>query len=251
MWAKLKKSRLRPFLLKLWAIGDQLYPKHLGVPPTNVPLLVHEALLILEDLGEKEKGVLLDIGGRNAPYRKQLSRLASRYICLDIEPGEMQRVQIIGDALRLPIRNSSIKVAVLFEVLEHLREPHQATHEIARILAPNGLLLVTAPQYWHIHGWPSDYFRFTNHGLMYLCQQVGFDVVKMWRRGGPCILLSLVMVNTFNLNGDPLRRVFIGVPLTWVCYVLDSIFFSTMEDRKNPDTRGWALIARKPPNNTA
>ena len=50
--------------------------------------------------------------------------------------------------------------------------------EIARTLAPGGLLLVAAPHEWEVHQAPHDYFRYTRYGLRYLLEKAGFEVVR-------------------------------------------------------------------------
>ncbi len=47
------------------------------------------------------------------------------------------------DALELPTH--SIKIIGLFDVIEHLDEPHVLIHEVARVLEPAGVVVVTVP----------------------------------------------------------------------------------------------------------
>ena len=56
----------------------------------------------------------------------------------------------IDDAGRLPFEDGSFDVVVCIEVLEHLFAPLDAVWEMARVLRPGGLLIVTVPNvaYW-------------------------------------------------------------------------------------------------------
>jgi len=70
---------------------------------------------------------------------------------------------IIGDITK---RNTSIAdnefdVIVCMDVLEHTLDPFGAIEEIYRILSPDGLLLVSAPLNFRIHGPIPDCWRFT------------------------------------------------------------------------------------------
>jgi methionine biosynthesis protein MetW len=58
--------------------------------------------------------------------------------------------QRIDDASRLPFADASFDVVVCVEVLEHLFAPLDAVREMARVLRPGGLLIVTVPNvaYW-------------------------------------------------------------------------------------------------------
>ena len=51
------------------------------------------------------------------------------------------------------------------------------------------MLTITTPQYWHVHGHSSDYYRFTDTGLRSLCERAGFRVLDCWSRGGPILII--------------------------------------------------------------
>ena len=38
---------------------------------------------------------------------------------------------------------------------------------------------MTAPHVWYLHEQPYDYYRYTSHGLRYLCDQAGFSDIKV------------------------------------------------------------------------
>jgi len=50
-----------------------------------------------------------------------------------------------GDLRRLEIEDGSFEVVVCFEVIEHFDEPQVVLDELARVLAPGGLLLISSP----------------------------------------------------------------------------------------------------------
>lgn len=50
-------------------------------------------------------------------------------------------------------------------MLEHLREPGKALREIARVMRPQGGVLLSMPFLYPIHDAPHDYQRYTAHGL--------------------------------------------------------------------------------------
>jgi SAM-dependent methyltransferase len=54
---------------------------------------------------------------------------------------------------------------VCTEVLEHTLQPFDAVREIKRMLKPGGLVLVSVPFNFRIHGPLPDCWRFTEHGL--------------------------------------------------------------------------------------
>mgnify|MGYP001809873505 FL=1 len=61
-------------------------------------------------------------------------------------------------------------------VLEHCTEPFRLCANISRLLRPGGVLLVSAPFAWRVHGYPSDYWRFTPDGIRALFTDLSFDM---------------------------------------------------------------------------
>ena len=66
---------------------------------------------------------------------------------------------------------------VCTEVLEHTLQPFDAVAEIHRLLKSGGLLLLTVPFNFRIHGPLPDCWRFTEHGLRALLKD--FDLVEL------------------------------------------------------------------------
>ena len=101
-------------------------------------------------------------GGRHAPHDSAWGTEVRRFR-LDVSP--VHRPHVVGDASRLPLRDASIDVVTMIEVLEHVPEPWRAVDEARRVLRPGGVLVGSAPLVWPIHADPHDYFRFTDAGL--------------------------------------------------------------------------------------
>jgi SAM-dependent methyltransferase len=50
-----------------------------------------------------------------------------------------------ADVTSLPYRNDSFEAVVCFEVIEHVEQPETVLDELTRVLAPDGLLLISSP----------------------------------------------------------------------------------------------------------
>jgi ubiquinone/menaquinone biosynthesis C-methylase UbiE len=103
-------------------------------------------------------GVVLDIGCGSALVADQLLDLPLRYVGLDFgghhiesaakrhrdAEGTALRTSFVrGDGERMPLRDASVDVVVFTEVIEHLVQPELAVWEIARVLRPGGVLVMT------------------------------------------------------------------------------------------------------------
>lgn len=63
------------------------------------------------------------------------------------------------------VSSSRYDFVVCTEVLEHTLRPFDAIKEILRILKPGGILFLSVPLNFRIHGPLPDCWRFTEHGL--------------------------------------------------------------------------------------
>ena len=58
---------------------------------------------------------------------------------------DTSRVDITSDIIQIPVPGESFDAVMCVEVLEHVPAPVQALRELARVLKPGGILIVTAP----------------------------------------------------------------------------------------------------------
>jgi SAM-dependent methyltransferase len=95
----------------------------------------------------------------------------------DLRPGP--GVDRVEDLRALTLAGGSVGTAVCLETLEHCEDPLTACRELARVVRPGGVCLVSTPFLLGIHGYPSDYFRFTPEALRSMLG--GFDAC--WAAG--------------------------------------------------------------------
>lgn len=116
-------------------------------------------------------GPVVELGAYNMPGYESLSNLrpffpGQEYIGCDIRRGN--GVDRVEDAHHLSFEDGTVGTLLAFEILEHLRDPHLAVAEAHRALSDNGLLAVSVPFTYRLHGFPSDYWRFTASGVYQL-----------------------------------------------------------------------------------
>lgn len=106
---------------------------------------------------------------------------------LDMQPG--QNVDIVGDIHSMPADWSGRFSGVLCsEVLEHVARPWLALPELRRVIRPGGWIVVTTLLTFHIHGYPDDFYRYTESGLRLLLTDAGFTDIAI-EYGGDTILV--------------------------------------------------------------
>src|SRR5262245_7367816 len=136
--------------------------------------------------------LVLDAGAGQCQHRRSFAHC--RYVGVDLaigDPGwDYGKLDAVADLERLPFADASFAAALNIVVLEHTKDPAAVLRELARVLAPDGRLLLIAPQEWAVHQVPNDFFRFTNHGLRLLLERAGFGDLEIVPVGGLFSLLG-------------------------------------------------------------
>jgi SAM-dependent methyltransferase len=97
------------------------------------------------------------------------------YVGLDVQAGP--DVDRVGDLHALPPEWSDYFDAfVAVAVFEHLERPWIAAREVARVLKPGGRFFISTHQCYPIHGYPSDFFRFSKEALRLILEDAGLVV---------------------------------------------------------------------------
>jgi SAM-dependent methyltransferase len=109
---------------------------------------------------------LVDIGGKGKPYACFFAGRVKSHLVMDIAPAPS--VDLVGDARKMPLADSSVDAVLITQVLEHVPEPLKVIAEIQRVLKPGGTLLLSVPSIFPQHGFPGDYWRYMPEGLRWI-----------------------------------------------------------------------------------
>ena len=153
-------------------------------------LLEHNLCLQLDSLrlpSGNRRAVLLDLGGVGR-YRSWLP--AGRLITCDLNP--RHRPDVVGRGEHIPLQSASVDFVISTEVLEHCPEPAKFAMEIHRVMRPGGMLVLTTPFVYVVHGWPQDYYRFTASGLEHLFRV--FTKIEVSSFGNRFVVMHDLMV---------------------------------------------------------
>jgi SAM-dependent methyltransferase len=88
------------------------------------------------------------------------------YLGVDSRPGP--GVDCVASVEALPQRDASVGTVLAFSLFEHVERFWVGFDEVYRVLRPDGAFVVSCPFYFHEHGYPSDYWRFTPRAFEFL-----------------------------------------------------------------------------------
>jgi SAM-dependent methyltransferase len=139
----------------------------------------------------------LDVGSDKCPYRALLEERGYLVETLDIAAG--MGVDHVGTAEFTGLPEGSYDLVLCTQVLEHSSQPWVAMREMKRLLAPHGILVFSAPHVWFFHPHPSDNWRFTQEGMLRLCEEGGLKPVALAAQGGT--VLTIGQITNFVFYG--------------------------------------------------
>jgi SAM-dependent methyltransferase len=192
------------------------------------------------------RGITIDIGCGDKPYRDFITPFAQRYYGVD-HPGMLHKktlVDVYSIAYSLPFKNRSIDTVFTTAVLEHLEEPSDAVKEFARVLKQDGYVIATVPLFWHVHEEPRDFYRYTSFGLRHLFTKAGFEIKVIKPMSGFWVTfgqhLSYIIL---RFNKGPVKLIpilpLIAIIIQTVSFLLDKL------DKSDRWTWAYLLVARK------
>jgi hypothetical protein len=124
-----------------------------------------------------ELGTLQSVPGRSTLHRDWVPH-ACEFLGTDIEAGA--DVDVVADLHRLShvVGRERFDVILSCSTFEHLKYPTLAAHEIMKSLKVGGLLYIQTHQSFPLHGYPNDYFRFSQDALASLFgTEMGVEIV--------------------------------------------------------------------------
>ncbi|MER7362099.1 class I SAM-dependent methyltransferase [Nonomuraea wenchangensis] len=142
----------------------------------------------LRELGRP--GVALDIGAAGGGNTRVLAEAGWDATATDMDESALEMARQRGvpavraDARALPFGSGSVDLVTAFDVLEHVREDHLVTEEIARVLAPGGHVLIAVPcdmALWSAHDDAVGHVRrYRRESLTIVVEKAGLQVDRVW-----------------------------------------------------------------------
>lgn len=147
------------------------------------------------------RGILVDLGCGEAPYKDFFLQFAKQYVGIDwSNTYHNSQASIISDLNKhIDLPDHYADTIVSLSVMEHLYEPQIFLKESYRILRMDGVMILQVPWMWWIHEAPHDYFRYTPYGLKFLFENAGFEDIKVQPMSG-FFSMWILKMNYFSLR---------------------------------------------------
>jgi SAM-dependent methyltransferase len=137
-----------------WDLIKRYYPVYEGKGPVFREFL-EEHLdfdLVLVDVGcGRGKETVLN-------YKEEMKCSIGMDLSAEISKNPTVHHRVVGDAIKIPLRNGCVDVVVCQELVEHLKDPAGFFQEVSRVLRRNGQFIIMTP---NLLGWRSLVSRLT------------------------------------------------------------------------------------------
>jgi len=129
---------------------------------------------------------VLEIGSKHygpvsQDYRQLFARLGP-YTGCDMQAGDGVDVvaDLTADFDSLPgsLTRLRYRTILCMSVMEHVRDVYRFAANLRRLLAEDGVALISVPWVWRFHGYPSDYWRFSPEALKFLFEPLALDQAR-------------------------------------------------------------------------
>jgi SAM-dependent methyltransferase len=148
-----------------------------------------------------------------------------------------------------PLQDERYDVLLSTQVIEHVDDLEFLVKEMSRVLKSDGVIILSFPFIYNVHGEPHDYRRLTTYGAKELLSD--FEIVHMEAQGGIGSTLVVLFLNWLNAElslsgiGKLVKGIILPlfIPASLVLNLLGLVLDQL--DHTNIFYSGIILIARK------
>ena len=200
------------------------------------------------------KGVCLDIGSGNSPYKKYLINQIDEYIAVDKQETHKHMFSNSkekfkdADIKNLPFKDNYADTILLTQVLEHIDDPFKALDEVYRVLKKDGILILSVPFIYQTHAAPYDFYRFSEFALRNIIKKYEFKEIEFIHQG----FLGTTVVSIINgfvweiASRNKFLRNTLLLPLLLMFFSISNILGLILDRIENRNfTPNFWLILRK------
>ena len=150
---------------------------------------MHSVIAALAERHARHGMMALDFGCGDRPYEPIFRSRGMAYIGADFGVGADIAIAADGHMTAL---DNSCDMVLSFQVLEHVRDLDTYFAEAARVLRPDGTMILSTHGTWLYHPHPEDHRRWTRMGLLGDIERRGFEVLECTAVVGPLAWTTMV-----------------------------------------------------------
>lgn len=200
--------------------------------------------VLLKFFEKYARGSLLDVGCGSKPYEGSLKKYVKTHFGCDYLQSEKGNVDLVCDAINIPLEDNSFDTVICTQVLEHVFDTRKCLSECFRLLKSGGYFILSVPFIWPIHLAPYDFHRFSKFGIREYLEEAGFHDIQIYPNGGKWAMISQ-MVNLGIFSPVPEKR-FLNFLFKCCRYLINKL--SIFIDRRlfNDDyTLNYVVVCKK------
>lgn len=151
---------------KKYKIDNEIYPI----------LRNHIDNFIKNTVKNHKNKLILEIG----PVGKKNNFMSENNIVETMDIYQAEYINYVCDITKNNnIPKNNFDVIYCLDVLEHTYEPWEAIKQLYLLLKPNGILHLSLPFQFRLHGPIPDNYRISEYGLIYLLKNNNFDIIQL------------------------------------------------------------------------
>lgn len=138
-------------------------------------------ILVVQRNADLVRGPILEVGSKDYGTTQDFRSLFPHctYVGTDMSEGKGVDVVLnLTDDFAVvdeAFGGRRFNTVICFSVLEHCNHPFKMCENLTKLLEPGGTAFIGVPFAWQVHGYPSDYWRFTAEGIKVLFPVLEFD----------------------------------------------------------------------------
>lgn len=200
---------------KIYSCGNHFFVNPFGSSVGSC-FITLEWFRVLKQTRPYISGRIIDLGCGNVPLYEFYKDNATKIICIDWLNTAHKQIHIdkycdLNE--EIDIEENSADCVLLTSVLEHIRKPRVLLNEIARVLVPQGILILSVPYLYNLHETPHDYFRYTKYGLEELAQANSLEILNIEYYGNVIgVLVDIFAKIAYRMVCCTVPRLFFFLP---------------------------------------
>lgn len=195
---------------------------------------------------------ILDVGSGRGDFADILKSFNA--LAVDVIP--FAEVDAVCDLTQtIPFRPQTFDAVVLMNVLEHVYQTRELLEAIHTVLKNQGKFVLTVPFLLKMHFEPYDFYRFTQHSLMKLFTDAGFQVEVLEGYYDPVFLMGETFRNIqyWELSKLSKGRRLLGrlglawqsIGSWWLSHILGAGKALDARNEKRPAPVGYMIVLKK------